>query len=135
MSIMNSQKQIIEEQSYATKNKEVNNYNIYIDDELYDCEPDESDMNEIFDERDYEQYLEERRQSELYAVIELIGNLEMVLSESIQAKKILQTKSHTLIDDIGESQYQNILDIISFFILEKKQRLLEAWKQYESLNG
>jgi hypothetical protein len=124
----------LEEQSNAIKNNEVNNYNNYIDDELYDCEPDESDIYEPDEELDYEQYLEEQGKSELYAGIEFFGNLEMVLSESIQAKKILQRKAHTLIDDIGERQYQNILDIISFFILEKKQRLLEAWKQYESLN-
>jgi hypothetical protein len=134
MSTMNSQTNFIEEQTYAIKNREVNNDNIYIDYELYDCEPNESDINELFDESDYEGYLEEQRQFELYASIEYIGNLQSMLSDNIHAEKILKTKADAVIEVIGGYQYKHILDIILHFISALQQRLEDAWKQYESLN-
>ena len=133
MSIMNSQTNFTEEHSYATKNKEVNNDN-YIDYEAYDCEPDQPDIYELDEELDYEQHLEDQRQSELYASIESISNIQIMLSDGMHAEKILQTMAYSVTKDIGECQYKHLLYIVSFFISEMKQRSLDAWKQYESLN-
>jgi hypothetical protein len=132
---MNSQKQIIEEQSNAIKNMEVNNYNNYIDDELYDCDHEQPDIYEPEEELDYEQYLEEQHQFELYASIEYIGNLQSMLSDNIHAEKILKTKADAVIEVIGDYQYKHILDIILQFISALQQRLEDAWKKHESLNA
>jgi hypothetical protein len=132
---MNSQKQITEEQSSALKNKEVNNYNIYSDDEFYDCEPDESDLYALFDERDYEKYLEEQRQQEFEARLDYLFYLERMNIGAVHAEEVLKKLANAIIGEIGELHYQHIMVLISQNKLQLNQLLEEARKDFESINA
>jgi hypothetical protein len=131
---MNTQEKNLEEQSSALKNKEVNNDNNYIDYEVYDCEPEQPDLCELFDEMDYEQYLEEQRHREFEASLNYLLYLERMNIGAFQAEEVLRKLATAIIGEIGELHYQHIVVLFSQNALQLNQLLEEARKDFESIN-
>ena len=132
---METQINLIDEQTTATKNKEVIKVDIYEPDAVDIYEPDKEVIFKPVDELDYEYCIEEELARELKWQLEYVGILDWLLADNTKDESRLSIMSNSLIGSIGDLPYKLVIQLLSYENQRLKQAAIEAWQYYDSINS